>query len=423
MRSGCKAYTWELSNTGDLDEEESPRVEISEYKNWNEVVQEHLPLYTLPQDFKPSEEMEKLVQKWKGESKGDLYAAANLALEFVQDEIIYGDHEKEGSQWEFTPFPPEGTLGSKIGNCRDKSFLLHAFLRMMDIDSQIALTDSDEIPELTDNLPGPHMFDHTILRIAIEGKYYWVEPIDRRQGGDLKTKSFPGFGHALVLDRAMQGLIPCSSNKQSTGTFVETAIKADTAAQKVFLTYATHFSGNYADGMREEINFFKNREASFQSSYLPSPRNGKYLLENTHPVEISDDRKKNIVVLKQQFDLLPIEEGDERVVELAPAHLMRTLRRGEHSYDEPLRLPSGGTKEEMLVEGMSSPEIRNVQLSNDFMRYQIATAQEGERTKYSMETEYFTGSVPAKNHMDYVKMLGQIKSSAPLVRYSFSRRV
>ncbi|MBS0616246.1 MAG: DUF3857 domain-containing protein [Verrucomicrobia bacterium] len=423
------AYTWQpprasynYENYQPMWYDSKPRLEVSEFKNWNEVVKAQLPLFTLPKDFVPTDEMKTLVTKWKEESKGDPYVAATLALTFVQDEIEF--ENDRGGKWNFTPFPPEGTMSVRYGNCRDKSLLLHTLLGMMGINSQLALTDFDENPKLPESLPGYHVFDHTLLRISIEGKHYWVEPIDDHRGGDIKTRPFSGYEYALVLDPTTNDLTPCPPNKEMLAkTVIETAVKVDTTAQKVFFSCSTHMFGAYADAMRSDIEDFKEAKTAFSSSFLPHLNNGKYTIEKQHPIDISDDRHSNELILRQRYDLLPV--GLDKEFELTPSSFTQKLREdyyGAEKRTAPFKLPSGGLKEVITIEGTTiAPLPSSRRFGNDFMRYTEEATQNGDQTKLTREVEYLKGYFPAKSKLEYAKMLGQIRTTSPIIKHRFGR--
>ena len=67
--------------------------------------------------------MKALIEQWKDSatSKSDL---ALMALRFVQDEVRYLSISEGSKGWQ--PAHPTLTFERRFGDCKDKSFLLHA---------------------------------------------------------------------------------------------------------------------------------------------------------------------------------------------------------------------------------------------------------------------------------------------------------
>lgn len=157
-----REWTWEVTDTPTYASEEGEpawanlpaQIQISQYKTWGEVAQKLYPLYVLPKDFSRSvpTEMRTLVEKWMAATLNPSRRAL-MALRFVQDEVRYlGIEEGMGA---FQPTQPQVTFQRRFGDCKDKTFLLHTLLRLMDIPSTPLLVDSKLGKRLPEVLPTP----------------------------------------------------------------------------------------------------------------------------------------------------------------------------------------------------------------------------------------------------------------------------
>ena len=181
------------------------RIEMSQYKTWEELAQKIYPLYILPSNLAQTlpSEMETLVQKWK-KSTDNMADRALLALRFVQDEIRYlGIEDGMGA---YQPRDPEITFQRRFGDCKDKTFLLHAFLQLMDISSTPVLVDSYKGNILPEMLPSPYLFNHIVLQVQINTDIYYVDPTISLQGGSLQTAAFPNYGWGLLVSNKTKHL-------------------------------------------------------------------------------------------------------------------------------------------------------------------------------------------------------------------------
>ncbi|MFS8562810.1 MAG: DUF3857 domain-containing protein [Rhabdochlamydiaceae bacterium] len=199
------------------------QIQISQFANWGEVAQKECLLYRLPSDFLETIplDMQALVEEWMDKAQ-DSETRALLALRFVQDKIRYlGIEEGAGA---VEPRPPRLTFQRRFGDCKDKTVLLHALLALMDIDSTPLLVQSKGGGRLPEALPMPFLFDHVVLQLKINGKFYFVDPTINLQGGSLENNYFPNYGWGLLLDRNTKELTPLPEPSMVTPITIETSI-------------------------------------------------------------------------------------------------------------------------------------------------------------------------------------------------------
>lgn len=260
----------------------------------------------------PPPEMQVLVEEWKASSE-DAKERALLALRFVQDEVRYlGFEEGMGA---FKPSDPSLTFKRRFGDCKDKTFLLHALLQLMDISSTPVLVDSDEGKLLPDALPGLLLFDHVILRIEIDDSPYCVDPTCSLQGGSLESNFFRDYGYGLLISKDSIGLTPLPSPvAQHPIEFNTSFVVSSDDSARVSLVAA--YCGSSADRVRRS---FKERGLKQFTDDCLSDIQKKYAKATPDaPVSISDDRRQNIFTINESYSIPMKEWKDHKVIEVRP---------------------------------------------------------------------------------------------------------
>jgi hypothetical protein len=289
-------------------------VQLSEYKSWHAVALEFSPLYTLPEEWDASScslEMLDLVQKWKAATL-DPKERALLALRFVQDQIRYLGMEMGINNWK--PHDPKEVFEHRFGDCKDKSFLLHAFLRLLNISSTLVLVHSDLGKNLKDSLPGPFLFNHVILRMNIDNTRYWVDPTYSLQGGSLQTNVFPNYEWGLVLSKDALGLTYC------TGTSLKKPIELDStyvvlSEDKVEWKIKKVFYDRAADNIRRFFQYQGMKKMS--EEYLLEVQDMYEKATIHEPLQKTDDREKNKITLSVSYDIPVTKRSKKSVLEMS----------------------------------------------------------------------------------------------------------
>jgi len=304
LNPSTREWIWEATETPPyVEERHQPvwynlpaRIQMSEYKSWEEVVQNILPLYDLPDDY-CSSEMRDLIEGWQ-KSSNDLSKQALLALRFVQDELRYlGFEDGMGA---FQPTDPATTLKRRFGDCKDKTFLLHALLKSMGIHSKMILVHTSRGRTLPDVLPAPFVFNHIVLQLEIGNATYFVDPTWSLQGGSLEKNFFPDYDWGLVLAKNTYALIPLPKPVVENPTEIDsqfTVVKEDLA----HLTMKSTFYGATADSMRRSLKWRGSEKISQNCLSQMQDIYGTASLKEV--METSDDRENNIVTLIESYHL------------------------------------------------------------------------------------------------------------------------
>jgi transglutaminase-like putative cysteine protease len=150
-----------------------PRLRLSEWASWKDVVDWSVPLYRRRPLTPP---LQALVDEWRKESPDDAGRIVQ-ALRFVQDQVRYTGIEIGPGAYQ--PTDPARVLERRYGDCKDKALLLVTLLAAMNIEAQPALVNTWLGEEIEKALPGPRMFDHAIVRIRNGGRTYWFDATAR----------------------------------------------------------------------------------------------------------------------------------------------------------------------------------------------------------------------------------------------------
>ncbi len=151
-------YVWERQSAAAVTLDDStpswfnpyPRVSLSEFRNWEDVVQWALPLYKLSPSSGPA--LSEKTEQWKSEFPSPEQRTI-AALRFAQDEIRYLGIEL--GRYSHQPTSPAKVFARRFGDCKDKSLLLSRLLVSMGIDAAPALVNSREGHSLDKWQPSP----------------------------------------------------------------------------------------------------------------------------------------------------------------------------------------------------------------------------------------------------------------------------
>lgn len=76
----------------------------------------------------------------------------------------------------YVPRPLRDIASSQYGDCKDMAASVTAILRRADIRADIAWIDRGTLPPIPLPLATPDAYNHAIVRVAHEGKTYWIDP-------------------------------------------------------------------------------------------------------------------------------------------------------------------------------------------------------------------------------------------------------
>ncbi len=417
ISSALREWIWEnLSTAPDINDRDQPswfdpsaRVQISQYMSWQEVVEKILPLFTLPTDDQTGLEMLKFVKKWK-ESTQDPAEQASLAVRFVQDEVRYQGFED--GMGAFKPTDPHLVFERRFGDCKDKSFLLHALLKLMDISSEPLLVHSVQGTWLPEALPSPFAFNHVILKIFIDDLDYYVDPTMTLQGGSLADMHFPDFGWGLPISK-QAGLIALPKLTQNKPTEIQTTIVL-TSPELAEAKIQTVLYDLNADKMRRYI-----QGAGYQHLCDESIKVLKYKYGNATPISpltISDDRLANVLVIEESYFLPTRDRLGRKVLKAHSFTVAESLDKDinlERNSPYALHYPVW-VKEQISIKNPFNkwPQKREEWVGeHESIRYRYALQAEGENMDIHYELQHLKNHIPVEGLYDYWNILDEIDES------------
>ena len=422
ISSTLREYVWEASNTAPAcDDEDQPswykpeaHIQISQYNTWQELALELIPLYTLASNLfdNPSSEMMELVEAWKTAS-ADPSERALLALRFVQDKIRYlGFEDGTGA---FIPRDPRVILERRYGDCKDKSVLLKTLLHFMDIPAHSVLVNARRGKLLRELLPSPIVFNHAVLQIEIEGKFYYVDPTISLQGGRLQDNYFPSYHWGLVISDQTTDLTKLPEPSQlPVEVDQDITITSPTSAD---LKVTEVGYGPDADQMRRilqavgMINFRKQLLEIVQARYK-----GASVIS---PAVFVDDREKNTYTITYSYKIPTrhrsgkktlkiysdvIEDGVDNTINLertSPFALVYPCHRKEHIH-------------------VTNPfnnwpaDSENSTFENESIFYSFLMKKEGHSVDYTLELKHLKDHVPLDGVQDYWNIVHEIEPNPAL---------
>lgn len=170
-----------------------PALQISEYRDWQEVDRWAQGLFTI---VPPSGELAERVAAWKARNLAPEALVAEV-LRFVQDDVRYFSMSLGESS--HRPKPAARTLAERLGDCKDKVLLLNTLLTALGFDAKPALVSMHRNRGVGDYLPTHDQFDHVITRVVVGDQVYFLDGTMNGQGFGLRERGFFPYGQALIV--------------------------------------------------------------------------------------------------------------------------------------------------------------------------------------------------------------------------------
>jgi len=417
---GYKLYEWEskLTKTHRIADFEPSwynplnRIQLTEYKSWNEVVNWGLSVNAYPDLKSPLLDLK--IIELKKLSAANKVKYMELAVRFVQDEIRYMGIEM--GIYSHRPNSPEQVLKQRYGDCKDKSLLLVHLLKAMNIDAYMAYTDTETTIKTNDFLPSPFIFNHVIVAIEYAGHKTWIDPTISYQRGAFQDFYVPDYGYALVIKSGVNAMEKITSIPKGKLVSKLTFNVADTASdKKSTLIIKSSYTGNYADNIRSAIA--ESGTDGLEKDYLEYY--GRYYtdIESKAPLKIKDNEKKNILELTESYNIENIWVEDTEGTGNHHIYLYGDLVGNElrkvkaKNRKEPLSLKHPVNVEQEITLNLpynyrDDPE--EIAVGNDDYQFTLNRSAKGKVAKYKYTfrslKSYTDGSEIKKYVKDYKKI-------------------
>jgi len=147
-------------------------IEVSDFDSWADVSRRFWPLFDKASMLSPQSPVRKEIARIAAENT-DPTKRIEAALQLVQDRVRYVYIGLNGGN--YTPATADQTWERRFGDCKAKTALLLAVLRELGIRGEAVVVNSAGGDGINERLPTPGVFDHVLVRVALEGKTYWLD--------------------------------------------------------------------------------------------------------------------------------------------------------------------------------------------------------------------------------------------------------
>jgi len=273
-----------------------PYIQGSEFDSWEEVVEWALPHY---QDkFQLNSSLLSIADGWKQTFPDDLESQVTAAIQYVQDDIRYFGIELGVNSHK--PHHPNTVFDRKYGDCKDKTVMLVALLKELGVTAYPALVSTDLNSGFEQMLPSPGVFDHVIVGIEYDDKYYFVDPTKSAQRGNLNSISLLPFEKVLIIDSELeQGIVEIPQHSYDHKIHIEEQFKVSSMSEPASYLISSTYYGVEADRIR---SWYKvNSESVIQDNYYNFYKKIYPTLKINEGIDISDDEDLNVIVIKESY--------------------------------------------------------------------------------------------------------------------------
>lgn len=305
--SNMREYIWDVSALDfKLYENNIPpwidihkKASFTTIKNWSEVVDWALPLYTYSK-----ESVKKIAHSIPTEE--ETQAAIITYIRFVQNKIRYLGFENGINA--FKPHAPEKVFNQRFGDCKDKSLLLVSLLRSIGVEAYPCLINTYLSDSISSELPAINAFNHCIVNFSFEGKNYFVDPTISDQEGDLNNISLPNYNYGLLIKPGETKLTPIPPTSKPS-IKVKEVITLDSINGNATFWVTTTYTGSKADETRSYFN--SSSKEAIKQDYTEFYRHLYPRIETANSISIiEDDSTQNKVVVRESYRINKIWEDD-----------------------------------------------------------------------------------------------------------------
>lgn len=412
-----REWTWEALETPPyLEESDTPdwyhpyaRIQVTDFQSWKELAEVTSALYKLPFDFAPSEEMLHYIQHWKDQARDPLQRAL-LSVRFVQDEVKYLGFG-EGTKG-FKPDDPRDTLARRFGDCKNKSLLLKTLLNLMEIEADIVLVNQQRGKILPEMLPAPNLFNHVVIRIFIDGVYYYVDPTLSQQKGSLKNNFFPDYYSGLVISPDTTELTMLPRAVLQHPREIHTMIRLSSPTQADLTIRETRY-GQEANYMRQDIARVSS-EVYFKDSLKEVQRQYKGATE-VNPIQVIDDVENNVLIIEKHYQISTRARPGKRFLKVDSA-IHRNILENDIDLDRsaPYKLSyPKWVKEHIHIENpFTEWELEEEAFENTLQsaEYAYHMKREGHAADFTYELHHLDDHISISENEKYWHFVNEVES-------------
>jgi hypothetical protein len=317
-KSGSTSYSWLFTPTPAAPYEEDipgwfevhPYVEITDYKNWSEVVDDIAEYYKLPEQ--PPEFLTEKVAAIKADH-AELADQVVACLKYVQNEIRYLSLDEP--HLTYKPNTLDTIIANGFGDCKDKTYMLVTLLRMLGVETYPSLISMRNPFLPVESLPTFRLFDHIIVYALINSKPYWLDSTASSDVNKLDVRGQVNQGYALVLKSGVNGLEKLPPEEQGEISTMDTYDFTSGFKGPYTLSVESRYSVKSAEYMRWRLT--QSTLSALTKDYLDFYRHYYPKIEVAEDVTFEDDLDKNILIIRESYvlpDMEALEIIDEDIL-------------------------------------------------------------------------------------------------------------
>ncbi len=290
-----------------------PYIQVSDYANWAEVVNWALPHYQASYDHPQiNATASQLFAGLRNDEEKIL-----AALDFVQEQIRYLGVETGINS--HRPYEPAKVLKQRYGDCKDKALLLVSLLATQNIDSHVALVDTQQGKRLPTLLPSHANFNHAIVTLRHDDKRYWLDATRQHQQGNLDNLYQANLSHGLILAAGESQLTPFEATLKGRKEVTEIIDIRDSVNGMQYQIDTLH-QAMFADQQRRQrqqqsLQAAQQDYLEFTQKYYPEIQLAADLTEQ-------DDPELNQILTRESYFLAspwqPDDESGREVIQFEP---------------------------------------------------------------------------------------------------------
>lgn len=421
--NGLTEYTWNIENTKAVSQEDRypswftpfSYIDFSEYRNWLEVNQWAIDLYS---NKSLSKSLLNKISDWKKQYSTP-QQQISAALQFIQDEVRYFGIEI--GQNTHRPFTPAEVFERRYGDCKDKTTLLIAILDKLGVTAYPALVSSYAGKILTKQLPSPGAFDHVIVNMNYQNTNYWLDGTMSHQRGGINKIGFIDYKNALVIKKDNKNLtrIERPENRNPTIETIEIFDLADLDKPSI-LSVETIYSALKADFLRYSLA--SNGRKALSENFLNFYSRTFPEIESLEEIKVEDNYEKNEITVftKYKIDNWTVREAGKRYVSVyaadirdylvAPSTLIRqhpfsVINNIDLIYKQTIKVQNNK---------VLNFEMSDLSLNNQYFDYEKKTNSKGNLISVTHKFKPKTSFVEGINTSDYVSEIKNLKEQLGL---------
>ncbi|NNG01104.1 MAG: DUF3857 domain-containing protein [Desulfobacteraceae bacterium] len=365
-------------------------IQLSETRQWSDVVQWALPLYAVAYESQPVIDRIAGSLVTPGMSNKQKVLAA---LNYIQKEIRYLGIEIGVNSHK--PRAPEDTVEKRYGDCKDKSVAVVSLLKSMGISAHPVLVHTYDTRNIKDLHPTINAFNHVIVRVDVDGEHYWLDPTRVYQGADLDHMFQPDYGYALVIAPGENDLTPMPDNAHLAKTKVEETFDlSDGPGHPAYYTIISRYNGLDAEDRRSQIA--EDGAQQIQNSYMDFYRKYYPKLEARMPMEINDRIDANELWTIEKYIVEDFWQADERASEWTASFYTNIIdsylsKPSQRQRSEPFRLSHPVNVHQRI--DVRLPEPWNISefdasVKNTHFAFSAKVAYDPDATSFFMDYHY-----------------------------------